>query len=603
MAAKLDTYPVLRLQRLGTIVVIQPLWDGEVAGPSLTCDLETGSLALADHPRVERDYAVVHGVLGMARLEAGPALVVITGAEEVATLRGHPVFKVTATQVLADSNNKHWKPRDHRYLGILRAGVDPEQYGRSVYFSYAGDITLTQQRYDAARADPQYAGRPAWQRAEPAFFWNRHLAQPLLDAGMSKFVPPCFMGFVEQLTGVEFPAPHRTYAATITLVARRSVRRIGTRQWRRGADQEANVANFVESEQLVEMDGGAVLASFVQVRGSIPVLWSQSPNLKYKIPIRIAAPGKADGAFAGHVRGLVEKYKECVAINLANQTGREGKLSSAYREAAERYSAAFSGFRLVPFDFHKQCGATNYGRLSILWQEIAGDFKRFGYYFRDNAGTLQRQNGVFRTNCIDTLDRTNVVQGMLGKRQLEHLLARLGLIQEGASLPQAYPQVDRLFRVMWADHGDEISSQYAGTGAMKSAFTRTGKRDVWGLLDDGNKSLTRYFLNNFRDGHKQDALDLVSGNYEIVPGRPPAFGLQPSPVLPLLAVLAALYVAWSNLRALVQAGELLGHPAVFLQQVVALVLLAALIVWAMFKKGQLLVDRPQLRPDLAHPWS
>lgn len=49
-------------------------------------------------------------------------------------------------------------------------------------------------------------------------------------------------------------------------------------------------------------------------------------------------------------------------------------------------------------------------RLSILWQDIAADFARFGYFFRDNAGTLQRQGGVFRTNCVDTLDRTNVVQ-------------------------------------------------------------------------------------------------------------------------------------------------------------------------------------------------
>ena len=45
---------------------------------------------------------------------------------------------------------------------------------------------------------------------------------------------------------------------------------------------------------------------------------------------------------------------------------------------------------------------------------------------------------------------------------------------------------------MWADHGDEVSNQYAGTVAMKSAFTRTGKRDIWGLLDDGAKSLTRW---------------------------------------------------------------------------------------------------------------
>jgi hypothetical protein len=52
-----------------------------------------------------------------------------------------------------------------------------------------------------------------------------------------------------------------------------------------------------------------------------------------------------------------------------------------------------------------------------------------------------------------------------------------------------------------------------------------------------------------------------------------------------------------------QNGELLGQPQVVLQQVVALVALAFLILWAMMKKGQYLVDRPQLRPDLAHPWS
>lgn len=49
---ELELYPAMRLQRLGSIAVVQPVWQGEPAGPSLTADLETGTLALAEHPKV-----------------------------------------------------------------------------------------------------------------------------------------------------------------------------------------------------------------------------------------------------------------------------------------------------------------------------------------------------------------------------------------------------------------------------------------------------------------------------------------------------------------------------------------------------------------------
>lgn len=35
-----------------------------------------------------------------------------------------------------------------------------------------------------------------------------------------------------------------------------------------------------------------------------------------------------------------------------------------------------------------------------------------------NGSILSAQRGVFRINCIDCLDRTNVVQGLLAKRML-----------------------------------------------------------------------------------------------------------------------------------------------------------------------------------------
>jgi len=47
--------------------------------------------------------------------------------------------------------------------------------------------------------------------------------------------------------------------------------------------------------------------------------------------------------------------------------------------------------------------------------------------------------------------------------------------------------------LVWADNGDRISFIYAGTGAIKADFTRTGSRTWMGLLNDGvNSVVSRY---------------------------------------------------------------------------------------------------------------
>jgi hypothetical protein len=46
---------------------------------------------------------------------------------------------------------------------------------------------------------------------------------------------------------------------------------------------------------------------------------------------------------------------------------------------------------------------------------------------------------------------------------------------------------------------------------MKSGFTRTGVRTTAGAIDDGLKAVMRYYLNNYKDGRKQDAIDLFTG--------------------------------------------------------------------------------------------
>ena len=75
----------------------------------------------------------------------------------------------------------------------------------------------------------------------------------------------------------------------LALISRRSRFRAGTRFFRRGIDHDGNVANFNETEQilLVEEPGGsagtyATRLSLVQIRGSVPLFWTEINNLRYK---------------------------------------------------------------------------------------------------------------------------------------------------------------------------------------------------------------------------------------------------------------------------------------------------------------------------------
>lgn len=86
----------------------------------------------------------------------------------------------------------------------------------------------------------------------------------------------------------------------LALISRRSRFRAGTRYFRRGIDHEGHVANFNETEQILLIEGpsspGSVRVtednyinklSFVQIRGSVPLFWSEINTLRYKPDLQI----------------------------------------------------------------------------------------------------------------------------------------------------------------------------------------------------------------------------------------------------------------------------------------------------------------------------
>jgi phosphatidylinositol 4-phosphatase len=133
---------------------------------------------------------------------------------------------------------------------------------------------------------------------------------------------------------------------------------------------------------------------------------------------------------------------------------------------------------------------------------------------------LKWQLGVVRTNCMDNLDRTNVAQAAIARWVLDLQLKAAGVVAEKDVLDQ-HEEIDvalrestkRIFTLrfshadidvsVWSDHADLISKAYAGSGALKTDFTRTGKRTRQGAFDDFKKSVFRYIRNNYFDGARQ----------------------------------------------------------------------------------------------------
>lgn len=234
---------------------------------------------------------------------------------------------------------------------------------------------------------------------------------------------------------------------------------------------------------------------------------------------------------------MIKIYQRVTLVNLVNHKGHELPVKDAFELGMANVSASdpaiASAAQYVYFDFHTECKGMRFDRVSVLIDRLLPSLQDMGWYHAiGDTQVVTKQTGVMRSNCMDCLDRTNVMQSALGKWALERQLRASGVLSYKESV-EDHPEFMSIFRngesarrswkkgtkvlrsrwllswlmltylVVWADHGDTVSRAYAGTGALKSDFTRTGKRSRQGALQDGYNGLVRYIRNNFFDGDRQ----------------------------------------------------------------------------------------------------
>ncbi|KAN0097411.1 SacI homology domain containing protein [Tylopilus felleus] len=495
----------------------------------------------------------VKGCLGLISVENDIFLAVITTTTEVGNTRPsqslpekvariHEVrfycltssswddFSSSQDSLLNPENTDAMPSRD-AYLQTLNANVVFEhpcmpltKILSSGSFYYALDPTWDMSTRLAVRLSRDSQVQNDIGVFDERFVWNEYIIRSLLDfrekldpherqdLDRCQFIVLAIQGYVGVST-MALPAPPvngSPVIATLSLISRLGWKRAGTRFNTRGVDDDGNTANFVETETVLSTDQHST--SYTQVRGSVPLFWEQQGIQTFGQRIQITRPQASQPAFERHFAHLIEEYEATHAINLLGTKENEATLTAAYAKHLYQARGIWGDhLSITHYDFHNAVRIG--GHDSVIrelghLEDITDHMDCFGFTLTDasTGEKITEQHGVFRTNCLDCLDRTNFVQDILSRKAIEQFL---GLVH------REWLQANALWahhRELWAENGDALSRIYAGTGALNTSFTRTGKRTLAGVLSDATKSVSRAYINNFQDKNKQIAIDLFLGN-------------------------------------------------------------------------------------------
>lgn len=346
--------------------------------------------------------------------------------------------------------------------------------------------------------------------ADKSFMWNSFMTEGLitfrsrLREDERRALDEChFLTTVIRGFAITRPVRIGNKDANLTIISRQSWRRAGTRYNARGVDDEGNVANFVETETILNM--GNLLFGYTQIRGSVPVFWEQDANLlSAKINISRSVEA-AQPAFNKHFEALIQKFGSVQIVNLLADKPGETELTRRYREHIK--AANLTSVHVTEFDFHHEVAYGGYSSASRVIKRMQDAFMDIEFYSLDiPSGGRTEQKGIFRTNCLDCLDRTNMIQQLISKEALS-MFFEYYRIDPGHEIWGKH-------NIMWADNGDQLSQIYAGTNALKTSFTRSGKSNLAGAISDMTKSLGRMYMNNFTDGKKQQTIETLLGRAE-----------------------------------------------------------------------------------------
>ena len=484
---------------------------------------------------ITRQYRA-KAILGIINIKEVEFVLFVTSSETIGKMKGENIYRISEVDFCEIPNKKLNKSEyiDEDQIKYFKEGIS-KLLKLGFYYSFGLDLTNSQQNQSKILLKKAKENnnsnneninsfdskiKKIYQTTCKKYFFNYNLYKIFLNPETSEpfdytFITPIICGYIGMC---DYSINNNNNKKIeFILITRRSQNYAGTRYNTRGINDDGNVANFCESEQILIYDNN-IMCSFCQLRGSVPVFFEQI-GITATTDITRNKSLTID-AFTKHLQEINKDFALIYFINLLNQKKSTEAPIIAEFEKQIKFRKDNNKFRYVYFDMQNECQKDNYSRIDNLINTISPTIELFNFFacsIKTND-IYSIQKGTPRTNCLDCLDRTNVVQTRISWKILEKMFDFLKIDQN--TKINIFNPNENFFLVgnnilkekiknIWADNGDQISIQYAGTASTITTVTKTGGHNFMGFIQHSIATVSRIYQGNFEDDFKQECINIL----------------------------------------------------------------------------------------------
>lgn len=338
--------------------------------------------------------AKVYGIAGCIKFLESYYLILVTKRRQIGCICGHAIYSIEESQIITiphvsvQTDVAHSKT-ELRYKKLL-SSVD---LTKDFYYSYTYPIMRSLQKNVLSAGNE---GMPY----DDIFVWNAFLTQPIRSRCKNTIWTIALVhGNFKQIRLSVFGRDF-----SVALLSKRSRHFAGTRYLKRGVNDRGRVANDVETEQIVlDEESGSCkgkMSSVVQMRGSIPLFWSQEASrFSPKPDIILQRYDPTYEATKLHFEDLEKRYNNpIIVLNLiktVEKRPREMMLRREFTNAVGYLNQILpeeNQLRFIHWDFHKFAKSKSANVLGVLGGVASEALDLTGFYYSGKEAVIKKKS-------------------------------------------------------------------------------------------------------------------------------------------------------------------------------------------------------------------